>query len=212
GVPSASDLAEGGTQRAEASGEADATGTAFDPDDFPGTPAVIVRTETLAGAYAIQSQFASDPRTTAFFPGAVLSDLHRIMGDARRAMSAMIFVSQALVAIAVIVGLVILMQLFRRQVGLLRAVGAPSRFVAATIWGYAATLLTFGAALGLGLGYVTAAFVGRSLSARLEFAVPVAPGWSEVHLSTGFVGLAAVISLIPATLVLRQPILRALRG
>jgi putative ABC transport system permease protein len=187
-------------------------GLDFDPRDFPGTPAIVVRTETLGAAYAIQSQFTSDPRTMAFFPGGVLSDLHRIMGDAREAMSAMILVSQALVGAAVVVGLAILVQLFRRQVALLRAVGAPGRFVAAVIWGYAAALLTVGAVAGLVLGYAAAWAIGRVLAARLQFAVPVSPGWPEMQLVAGFVGISAVIALIPALLALRQPVLRGLRG
>jgi putative ABC transport system permease protein len=96
-------------------------GSPFDPDYFPGTPAIVVHTEELWANYALRSEFTRDNETMAFFPGTVLASLYQVMGDIRQAMSVMALVTQILVATSVLLGLFILSRLFRRQIALLRA-------------------------------------------------------------------------------------------
>lgn len=187
-------------------------GAPFDPAYFPGTPAIIVEADSLAGSYQLQSQFTRDLETMAFFPGAVLSNLYRIMGDMRQAMSLMALVSQILVAASVLLGLFILSRLFARQLALLRAIGAPRRFVLAVVWSYANILLVAGSVLGVGLGLVASEILGQAVEARTQISVPTGLGWNEVHLVAGFVAATSVLSLIPAFLVLRGSILTAIRA
>ena len=127
-------------------------GPPFDAAYFPGTPAIIVRSQALWANYALRSTFTREAESMAFFPGAVLAQLYRVMGDVRQAMSLMALVSQVLVAMSVLVGLLILIRLFRRQLALLRALGAPARFIFAVVWSYAVFLLGVGAGLGLLVG------------------------------------------------------------
>ena len=126
-------------------------GPPFDPESFPGTPAILVRAEALWANYALRSEF-NDGETMAFFPGAVLARLHSLLGDVRQVMSLLAVVTQVLVAVGVLAGLLILTRLLSRQLALLRALGAPNRFVLGLVWGFAATLIVTGALLGLGLG------------------------------------------------------------
>ncbi len=77
----------------------------------------------------------------AFFPGAVLAQLHALMGDIRQIMSVMAVLTQVLVTAGVLTGLIALARLFARRLALLRALGAPGRFVFAVVWSYAATLI-----------------------------------------------------------------------
>lgn len=186
-------------------------GPPFDPDYFPGTPVIIVHAEGLAASYALRGEFIRDGETMAFFPGAVLTRLYRVLGDIRQAMSVMALVTQVLVAASVVIGLMILIRLFRRQLALLRALGAPVRFVFAVVWSYAATLLVAGAALGLVLGQGATLVLSRILTARTGILIEAPLGWGEFHLVAGFVSLASILALLPALFVLRQPIAAALR-
>lgn len=187
-------------------------GAPFDPEYFPGTPAIIVQADSLVGNYQLQNQFTRDLETMAFFPGAVLSNLFRIMGDMRQAMSVMAIVSQVLVAISVLVGLFILSRLFTRQLGVLRAIGAPQRFVLAVVWSYATLLIGMGSLLGIGLGLCASEILGQIIAAKTQISVPTALGWSEIHLVAGFVSAASILSLIPAALALKGSILNAIRA
>ena len=187
-------------------------GPPFDPDYFPGTPAIVVHAEELWANYALRSEFTRDSETMAFFPGTVLANLYRVMGDVRQAMSVMALVTQVLVAASVLLGLFILSRLFRRQVALLRALGAPSRFVFAVVWSFGAVLLLAGAALGLLTGLGTAALLSQVVTARTGILVTAPLGWAEIHFLAGFVSVTLILSLLPAALVLRQPVVDGLRA
>lgn len=190
----------------------DLLGPPFDPAYFPGTPAIVVQADTLWGNYALRSAFTRDAVSMAFFPGEVLSTLYRVMGDVRQAMSALALVALGLVACAVLVGLLILIRLFQRHLALLRALGAPARFVFAVVWSYAATLLAAGGALGLIVGQLSTGVLAAALSARMGLALAAPLGWPEAQFAATFVSLASLLALLPARNVLRQPVTAGLRG
>lgn len=187
-------------------------GPPFDAEFFPGTPAVVVKAEALWANYALRSEFTRDAETMAFFPGTVLANLYRVMGDIRQAMSLMALVTQVLVASSVLLGLFILSHLFRRQIALLRALGAPARFVFAVVWGFGAVLLTVGAALGLLSGLVAASGLSRLVTARTDIVIEAPLGWTEVHALAAFVSVTLLLSLVPAAMILRKPVVTGLRA
>ncbi|MEC9199361.1 MAG: ABC transporter permease [Pseudomonadota bacterium] len=187
-------------------------GPPFDADYFPGTPAIVVHADELWANYALRSEFTRGAETMAFFPGAVLSRLYRVMGDIRQAMSLMALLTQVLVASSVLLGLFILSQLFRRQIGLLRALGAPARFAFAVVWSFGTTLLLTGATLGLVTGLGAAAILSRIVTARTDVVVHAALGWSEIHFLAAFVSVTLLMSLLPAALMLRMPVVSSLRA
>jgi len=193
-------------------GAATRIGPPFDAAYFPGTPAVVVRSESLWANYALRQAFTRDAEMMAFFPGAVLAQLYRVMGDVRQAMSAMAMVCQVLVAASVLTGLMILIRLFRRQLALLRALGAPGRFVLAVVWSYAATLLACGGMLGLVLGWQAAGIFSRLLSRRMDIAISAPLAWPELHVLAAFMGLASLLALVPALAMRRGSITEALRS
>ncbi len=190
----------------------DRLGPPFDAAYFPGTPAIVVQTDELWAAYALRGRFGAAPATMAFFPGEVLARLYAVMGDVRQAMSLLSLVTQGLVGASILTGLLILMRLFRRQLSLLRALGAPGRFVFAVVWGYATVLLASGAVLGLGLGWVAARGLSALVTARTDVAVAAALGWGEVQMVAGFVSLAGLLAVVPAAAVLRQGVVEGLRA
>lgn len=186
-------------------------GPPFDPAYFPGTPALLVQADTLGATYALQSQF-SRPDMMAFFPGTVLAQLHGLMRDVREAMSLLALICEVLVAVAVLAGLFILIRNFARGLAVLRAIGAPARFVFAVVWSYSATLILTGAALGVSLGWAAAAALSAAITARTDVLVTARVTFAEVHLVAGFVSLALLLALVPAISASRRPVLADLRA
>ncbi|ORE94691.1 hypothetical protein ATO13_11466 [Stappia sp. 22II-S9-Z10] len=186
-------------------------GEPFDAASFPGTPAIIVRAEELWANYALRSQFTRDD-VMAFFPGAVLGELHRLLGDVRQVMSLMAIVTQVLVAAGVLTGLVILTRLYAQRLALLLALGAPVRFVLAVVWSYAAVLIGLGGLLGLGVGLGATAVLSRIVTAKTDILVTATLGWGEVHLVAAFVSMAALLALLPGIVALPRNVVAALRG
>lgn len=186
-------------------------GPPFSPAHFPGTPAALVRAESLGATYSLQAEF-STARTMAFFPGSVLARLHALMGDIRQVMSVLAVITQVLVTAGVLAGLMMLTRLLARRLALLRALGAPRRFVFALTWSYAATLILTGAAIGLVLGIAASLGIGAAITARTDIVVSATLGWPEIHLVAGFVSLTGLLALLPAYLTMTRPLITDLRG
>lgn len=186
-------------------------GPPFDAAYFPGTPAILVRADKLVANYALKAQFTRDDMM-AFFPGGVLASLQARLGDVRSALSALALVTQVLVTLAVLTALMILIRLLSRGLALLRALGAPDRFVFAVVWGYAAALVTLGAALGLALGYAASVILGGIITHRTDVLVQVTLGWPELRQVAGFVSLTLILALLPALAATRRAILPDLRA
>ncbi|MCA0919626.1 FtsX-like permease family protein [Pseudooceanicola nanhaiensis] len=201
-----------GVSNGHAPERADQIGPPFDPAYFPGTPAIVVRSEALWANYALRSEFTRDRETMAFFPGAVLAQLYRVLGDIRQIMSLMALVTQGLVASAVLLGLFILSRLLHRQIALLRALGATARFVFAVIWSFGAALLLAGSALGLLTGVAAASVLSKVVTARTDVLVTAPLGWGELHVLAAFVSVTLLLSLVPAAFILRQPVVPSLRA
>ncbi|MBL9058529.1 MAG: FtsX-like permease family protein [Mangrovicoccus sp.] len=203
-------LANGHAPDAEA-GAGHRIGPPFDPAHFPGTPAILVRAKTLMANYNLKSEFTR-PDMMAFFPGTVLAVLQARLGDLRAAMSALVGVTQVLVTVAVLAALLILLRLFARGFALLRALGAPARFVFAVAWGHAAAMILAGTLAGLALGFAAAGLIAAVVTRRTDVAIAVAPGWPELHFVAGFLSVTLLLALAPAAVATRRPILTDLRG
>ncbi len=186
-------------------------GPPFDKDYFPGTPAILVRAEALWANYALRSDFTRDDMM-AFFPGAVLAQLHSLMGDVRQVMSVMAVLTQVLVTAGVLTGLIVLARLFARRLALLRALGAPGRFVFAVVWAYAATLIAAGALAGLAVGWVAVGAVSKVVTARTDILVTATLDWPEFHLIAGFVSFTVLLALLPAFMAMTRNIITDLRA
>lgn len=185
-------------------------GPPFDPELMPGTPAVLVRATELWGNYALRSRFTRDDMM-AFFPGTVLAQLHGLMAELRSAMSMLAFLTQILVTLSVLAGLLMLVRLIARSLALLRAIGAPQRFVFAVVWSYSASLIVTGSVLGLASGWLAARLLSAIITRRTEVLVTAQPGWHELHLVLGFISLTLILALLPAIAATRRTLLSDLR-
>jgi putative ABC transport system permease protein len=122
-----------------------------DPDN-PGVPAIVVKPKSFADAYALRQQYRAET-TMAVFPGEVLTRLYGTLGDARRVLSAVAAGAQALVGAAILMVIAVHVLERRRQIGALRAFGAPRAVVLAMVWLEVFVILAFGLLAGFAVGY-----------------------------------------------------------
>ncbi|MEO0342893.1 MAG: ABC transporter permease [Pseudomonadota bacterium] len=169
-------------------------GPPFDAEFFPGVSAAIVIADGLSGTYQIQSDFSVDKRTMAILPGAVLGGLYRILGDVRGVASLLTWFSLGLVAIAVLAGLAILTRLFTRHLAVLRALGAPIRFITATVWGFSAAVLLLGTIIGVFGALLSVIGLSALISGHTGISLPARFGWTELHLISGFLSLSFAVA------------------
>lgn len=189
----------------------DHIGPPFDLDELPGVPALVVRPTSVAAAYTLRSDYRTD-HSTAFFPAEVLVEMYRLLGNAGSVMRAMALGSQALVVAAILAAILALMQLYRKQFAVLRALGAPRAYVFSAIWSYVSILVVTGAIVGLGFGWFVAQSVSQIFTAETGMAMNAALGASEFSLAGGFVIVGLILATVPAFLLYRRPVVEALRS
>ncbi|MFZ5676961.1 MAG: FtsX-like permease family protein [Pseudomonadota bacterium] len=177
----------------------------------PGVPAILVKPKTIADAYKLRGEYRGD-QTVAVFPGEVLTRLYATLGDARQVMSVIALAAQALVAAAI--ALIAIAHVFqrRRQIGALRAFGAPRSAVFGIVWIELLLLMGTGIALGFLLGWGAARLLSDQLTRQNGVVLPVAFQASDLGLALLLLVAAAVIAAIPALLAYRQPAAAALRA
>ena len=187
-------------------------GGPFDAEYFPGTPAIIIKAHELWSNYALRSEFTRSGTSMAFFPASVLSNVFQIMANIRKVKSVMSVLTQAITACSVLMSLIIISRLFQRQMSVLRALGAPTRFVFAVLWAYCMSLLTIGALIGAFCGAATAAIVSYFISLQTGILVSAPFGWDEMHYLLSIISAMALLSLIPAFAVFQKSIVEGLRS
>lgn len=183
---------------------------AFDADS-PGVPAILVKPKTIADAYRLRQEYRSD-RTLAIFPAEVLTRLYSTLGDARSLLLGIAVGTQVIVVFALLLVAVMHIGARKRQIGALRALGAPVRSIMAIVWGELFFLLLLGIFLGLGIGYAVARAITSWLTATTAVRMPVEFAMSDVWLAIGFIAVAAVVALVPALMTLRMSAASALRS
>ena len=184
-------------------------GPPFDPQKVAGVPAIVMRPRTINDAYGLRNLYRT-PATMAFFPAEALTPLYMVMGDVRDMMGWFAIGTQALVAMAIMAGLTAVLTLHRRQVAVLRALGAPRLYVFLCIFAQSGALIVSGAALGFALGTAAALVVSHLFTARTGIVLPLQVGTTEIALVAGFILLGLAAALLPAYLLLRKPVIEAL--
>ncbi|MFJ5484493.1 FtsX-like permease family protein [Pectobacterium actinidiae] len=188
-------------------GEAEAHGHAHQA----GLPAIVVKPKTIAGAYQLRSLYRSNT-TLAVFPGEVLVKLYSMLGDIRELLTYISLGTQGLVGVAVAMVAVIHLRQRQKQIGALRAFGAPRYGIFTLIWSGLMSLVSVGVLLGVGLGYLAARAIAVVMSEKSGFVLPVTLEWEDIHFVLLLLLVAAVVLTIPAMLSYRQSPATALRG
>lgn len=186
-------------------------GPPFDPATLPGVPAIVLKPVDVTAAYGLRSLYRS-AESTAFFPAEVLVEIYAVMGDVARIMGALTLAAQTLVVAAILAGILALLDLQRQRFAVLRALGAPARFVFATVWLYVAALIGAGALIGLPLGWGVAAIVSAIIGEATGVSMVATIGQTELALVGALLGLGMLLALVPAALVYRRPVVEGLRG
>jgi putative ABC transport system permease protein len=187
----------------------EAIGPPFDAAAVPGVPALVVRPESVAGAYRLRSTY-STPQSMAFFPAEALLALYEVLGDMRRLMSLLALTTQGLLLLSVVSSVLILFRLLMPQFVTLRALGAPRRFVFAVAWGFTAVLVAIGVAAGIAGGYGVSFAISAALAAETGIALTPTLGWSELAIGAGILGIGLVLAALPAWIIQRRPLAEAL--
>lgn len=176
-----------------------------------GVPAIVVKPKTIAGAYQLRSLYRNNT-TQAVFPGEVLVKLYSILGDIRQLLVYISLGTQALVGVAVAMVAVMHLKQRQRQIGALRAFGAPRYGIFALIWCGLMSLVSVGVLLGVGVGYAAARAIAVMMSDKSGFVLPVTLEQDDVTFVLILLVVAAAVLTIPAMLSYRQSPAVALRG
>ena len=188
-----------------------AIGPPFDPDRLPGIPAAVVKPATIAAAYGLRSEWRTT-ETMAFFPAEVLVELYELLGDVRVVMSWLAIATEILLIGAVLAGILILMRLYRGRFAILRALGASRLYVFVVAWSFGFVLIAAGSLLGLGVAALLTGVVSRIFEHASGIALDGGIGWSEFAFVAAVVGAGALLAVVPAALIYRQPVVEALRA
>lgn len=180
--------------------------------EIPGLPAVLVKPVSIGDAYRLRQDYRADPRTVGVFPGEVLTGLYGMMGDARLVLSAVAMAAQLLVGAALLLVTVLHLGQRRRQIGALRAFGAPRLAIFGIVWGELFALILTGIALGLLLGLGAAQAMSQAFAARQGFPLPVEFAPEDLGGLLLLLAVAALMPLVPALIAWRAPPAAALRG
>jgi putative ABC transport system permease protein len=149
---------------------------------------------------------------SAIFPAEVLLKLYDLMGNLRDVMAGMSLMTDGLVLAAILISIFILLSNRRRQLAVLRAMGATPGYLFTSVWLYAAVLVTTGAALGLVLGWFAAHLLSAGFSARIGLHLSVAITTDELLLTGGFALFSLLVALIPAWMSYRFPVAASLKS
>ncbi|MCV9998178.1 ABC transporter permease [Pararhizobium sp. YC-54] len=177
----------------------------------PGLPAILVKPKTIADAYKLRQDYRSNG-TLAVFPGEVLTNLYATLGDAKRVLSAVAAGAQILVAAAVLMVTVMHIGQRRRQIGALRAFGAPQSAVLMVVWLELFILIALGIAFGFAIGYGAATMLSMMLSGESGIVLPVGFIRDDLKSLAVIAVFSAILALAPALLAYRQSPAAALRA
>lgn len=179
--------------------------------DAPGLPAVLVKPKTIADAYKLRQEYRNG-NTLAVFPGEVLTSLYATLGDAKMVLSAVAAGSQGLVAAALVLVTVTHIGQRRRQIGALRAFGAPRLSVFAIVWLELFLLVALGIGLGFLTGLAAARLIANAFTVKSGIILPVGFTGEDWRMALILLGASAVLSAVPAILAYRQSPAAALRA
>lgn len=180
-------------------------------EDTPAVPAILVKPKSIADAYRLRQEYRSD-NTLGVFPAEVLTRLYSTLGDARRILAFVAAGAQILVAAALLLVTVVHIGQRRKQIGALRAFGAPRMAVSAIVWLELFALFASGIIAGFAAGFVAAKVIGGIVASGSGVAMPVAFARADWTMAAIFLGGAALLATIPAILAYRQSPASALRS
>ncbi|MGB6317408.1 MAG: ABC transporter permease [Litorimonas sp.] len=161
------------------------------------------RVQTLRLQRALNT-YAQEP-LQAVIPGVALSQLWNIVSVVERALTAIAAFVVAVGLIGILTSILTSLNERRREMAILRSVGAKGRHIVALLVSEAALLAGIGATLGIGLLYGGLALFRPVLEARVNLGgISLVPGVYDLGVIAAVTGIAALLGLIPALMALRR--------
>jgi putative ABC transport system permease protein len=146
------------------------------------------------------------------FPAEVLVELYSLLGDARDLLAAISVATQALVIAAVLLAVFASLALRRRQLAILRALGASRGYVFAAVWTHVSLMIALGAALGLVGGWMGAVALSQVFSARTGITLSATLAPQEFGMAAAVVVIGMLLAGIPSWSSYRQSVSAGLRS
>ncbi len=169
--------------------------------------AFLVGLKTRFAVFGLQRQINNDPREPllAILPGVTLQELWDLMSGAERALA----IVSLLVAVAALIGMLVMLLAGlaerRREIAILRAVGARPWQVVALITLEALVLTIAGVLLGLGLLYGGLLIAQPIVNERYGIHIGIAgPSVRELAYLAGFLAVGTLAGLLPAMAAYRR--------
>lgn len=198
----------GAAPRAESHGHEDGEHE-LTPDSVT---AVLVGLDSPIRVLSLQRQINTyeGEALSAVLPGVALSQLWRVVGVAERAF----FAVSVLVIVVGLCGILTALSAGlnerRREMAVLRAVGARASDVFFLLILEAMTIAFLGALVGIVVATGGFAALSPVLSGRYGFDLPIAPGWTELAVLGGLTVTGALFGLWPAWRALRNALVDGL--
>lgn len=198
----------GAAPRAESHGHEDGEHELM-PDSVT---AVLVGLDSPIRVLSLQRQINTyeGEALSAVLPGVALSQLWRVVGVAERAF----FAVSVLVIVVGLCGILTALSAGlnerRREMAVLRAVGARASDVFFLLILEAMTIAFLGALVGIVVATGGFAALSPVLSGRYGFDLPIAPGWTELAVLGGLTVTGALFGLWPAWRALRNALVDGL--
>ena len=172
-----------------------------------GLSAIGIRLQSpyLRIAYAAEFQQDRDP-VQAIKPLDQIQDLLTIVGSVDSAFELMALLVVVVAGLGILVGLYNTIQGRRREIAILRALGAGVHHVFAVIVLESLVLCLMGGILGLLLGHGGVAAAAPTLLRRYAVRADPSPGMLDVYVLVGLAVLGFVVGLIPAIRGLKTPV------
>lgn len=168
------------------------------PREERGVTAILISPQELTGLMQLYQEINSGEAAQAIFPGQVMADVFAFLGQSQQVLEAVAWVALVMAAISVVVSLYWATLERRRDLAVLRAIGASRRVVFTVTFLQSLLVVLIGLAVGTALGHGLAYAVGRYLAERL--AMPTIPGVipAEGIILAAVLGLGTVAGLVPA--------------
>lgn len=178
-----------------------------------GVTAVLVRGRDVSATYQLYNELNNGNDLQAALPGAVLTQLLDLLGQGQRLLTSVSVVALAMAMLSVLLSLYGALLLRRRQIAVMRALGAH-RWVIVRVTLYEALFqAAVGVLVGLVLGHTLTAIIAYAINQRSALAV-AATGepLAEVLMSAGLLLLGVLAGVLPAIQAYRVDPATALGG
>ncbi len=215
-----------------ASRQSEALGPPWASDAINGVPAIVVRVKSPGDAYRLRGIYRGNVATSvngkagtdgtnstngtndtmAIFPAEVLVELYALIGDMRKVMTTMSLATQGIVLLAVLLVMISALSVRQQTIAVLRAMGAPKRYIFAMIWLQGFMLIGLGAALGLGFGWVGSAALVKIFAADIGLAIIPTIGAEEFLMAATVLVAGSILAMIPTAILWRENIAQKLRN